>query len=247
MKKTYDDLVPEHKSEVGDFGAYVKYANDVVFKTPEFAQLTRSVVQSLPPLFTKLTNDAMRSCISQSLGFLCLGGSHPFEELMWAHYADSHRGVSLVFFENHEFFQQSGHKAEAIRKVRPVQYSKQRPTYRDVLLQNFDDDGINAELIQSLFFTKSDVWSYETEMRCIRPFSESDETVTVNGKTFHLFSFPPDALQGVAYGLRCSQEDKQRIREILNNINSEYNLKLVDMQIELHESEYELLLRPYNP
>jgi len=73
--------------------------------------------------------------------------------LMWAHYADGHRGFCLEFDSTSEEF----------ARFRRVTYRDSIPTLRviDILL------GSDVDIVESMLTTKNTVWSYEREWRGI--------------------------------------------------------------------------------
>lgn len=102
---------------------------------------------------------------------------HP---LMWAHYADAHRGVALIFEE----------------QVRPrwialaVGYKIERPVLN--LTRIRDEDQLQAALL-----TKSSHWSYEEEFRMV-----------TTGEKIGYNEFPEGALKGLILGARISAEHR---------------------------------------
>jgi hypothetical protein len=83
-------------------------------------------------------------------GVTCFAESNT-DLLMWAHYADGHRGFCLEFDTRAEFFS----------KVIQVAYAPDFPQLGPVEI--FDDDP--SALVQAMIGTKSECWSYEREWR----------------------------------------------------------------------------------
>jgi hypothetical protein len=108
--------------------------------------------------------------------------------LMWGHYADSHRGVCFIFRE-------VMHPYPWI--AFDVTYSEERP---DI---DYTDDP--ETLIRQGVLNKSHQWTYEQECRMF-------EYRRANG----LRSFPAEALVGVIYGARISDEDRAFMDALLN-------------------------------
>lgn len=240
LEVEYNNLAEEHKKTLtlDEF----KALSMSIFQTDIFADILNQFIVGFPKQVAREFTSKIPGYISDALGFLCLV-KDPLHELMWAHYADSHQGVAIVFDQNHNFFQQKGHLAEQLRKVREVRYEKVRPKFTELLAQNINDI-FNKKLLEALFFTKSEIWAYEKEFRCIRPLKEADSVAKVSNKEIHLYNFPADALQGVIFGSRCTKDDQGVILELVENIKKIHGVNLQCSRIDLHEKEYELVLKP---
>ncbi|NOT35828.1 MAG: DUF2971 domain-containing protein [Saprospiraceae bacterium] len=129
------------------------------------------------------------------------------ELLMWAHYADSHRGIALKFdvLKDDDFFYPS----------RRVVYTQEYPKYNYLKGKN--------EVAEKLIFTKSKEWKYEGEIRIIKPKSGQ-------------YKFNPESLVEITFGCKTSKEDEKTILEIarlkyphikiFNAIQNQRNFKL---------------------
>src|SRR5262245_42021305 len=97
----------------------------------------------------------------EKLGILCLTEKSD-NLLMWAHYADHHRGFVLEFDPHHEFFNRKKGGDDLYHHPAKVGYSDTRPSvsFKDYL-------GVVTLL------TKSVEWEYEQEWRMILHFDES--------------------------------------------------------------------------
>jgi hypothetical protein len=125
------------------------------------------------------------------LGVLCLS-EKPDDILMWAHYADRHRGFCLQF-----------DKAGLIswRFCAPVKYQKLYPTFHKFIPL------MEESRIDRLFLlTKSDHWKYEREWRVI---VEPPENGNPDNRKIH---FPQEALTGIIFGVQMHECDKNKVR-----------------------------------
>lgn len=93
---------------------------------------------------------AYRERVTSNVGVLCLSEVHD-DILMWAHYADSHRGVCLVFDASEPFF----------ATAQPVHYRDLRPNVNPVVHSH-------DQMLDAAMFTKSSHWSYEREWRILQ-------------------------------------------------------------------------------
>lgn len=131
----------------------------------------------------------------EGYGIYCLS-EKPDNILMWSHYADSHKGMCLVF------------DADIISKhfnCQPVKYKSTYPSFKQCL-----DSKKNLLNLAPLILTKSKHWKYESEVRLI---VEPEFINEVGAK--RLIKIPSKALVGVIFGCESSYHDKDIIREIL--------------------------------
>jgi len=128
--------------------------------------------------------------------------SDPMNVLMWAHYAENHRGVCIGFDKDvlENSIPVGGYWPPDLRneteKMRRVHYSKARPQY-----QNSE-----RNLLISAFFTKHSSWSYEKEWRLLRPVEFTEED------TVDLKPLPVGALREVILGLNVTPKTVELVR-----------------------------------
>jgi len=118
---------------------------------------------------------------------------HP---LMWAHYAQEHRGICLEF-NTAAIGQERNPLVEAL----PVRYQAHLP-----FLAYFDVSA--EELVTATALTKSDHWKYEDEWRVVR-----------HGAGGKKIPYPPEALTGIALGARISPSDEADVCEWAATLN----------------------------
>jgi hypothetical protein len=126
------------------------------------------------------------------VGSLCTDYINP---LMWAHYADSHKGFCVEY----DF---SNVKEDDLLPL-PVIYSKQivkMPWKYCMLPEGTKGPEFSARLIQAVL-TKHDVWKYENEWRILLP---------ANAESNHKMP----RVSCVYLGAFCSEENEQIILEI---------------------------------
>jgi hypothetical protein len=112
----------------------------------------------------------------------------PDSLLMWAHYADSHRGVCFVFEES---------MTPEPLLVHDVVYRDERPL---VDLTRINED----EQFRGTLLTKGICWSYESEVRMFE-----------YRKPPGYRSFPAQCLTGVVLGSRVSDEHRACIESLI--------------------------------
>lgn len=127
-------------------------------------------------------------------GILSLS-DRPANLLMWAHYADNHRGFVIQFNGRHEFFRTGA--------MGPVEYSETRPIVSITTLDS-----------PEVYFRKSCDWSYEREWRLVRPLIEADTTIETDTTSLHFFDIPPGAITGVITGAMMAEQDYRELCDL---------------------------------
>ncbi len=128
---------------------------------------------------------------------LCANVSNP---VMWAHYADCHKGVAFEF----EF------RGEYVRSLEEVKYSRRR-----VLIgpdDDLDDTETFRRIQMAMLRTKGADWSYEHEYRWVFPLNA--EGVFKNKKGMY-FRHLPRELRRIILGIDCELCEGE-LRELLD-------------------------------
>jgi hypothetical protein len=132
----------------------------------------------------------------------------PDDATMWAHYADSGRGVCFAIDTDAPFGPpivsvDSQGDISSIFTFRPVRYASARPEFADSLLNGLD----NA------FFTKHTDWQTEREIRLLRPidtFERSENGIPIT-------TIRPGAIRSVIIGYAASQETISLVKRLREN------------------------------
>jgi hypothetical protein len=150
------------------------------------------------------------------IGILCLSKKRN-DLLMWAHYADWHRGY-CVGIQKSELSKHFINDA----LIQPNDYKTKFPIYK------FIDPSPNQHIDR--LFTKSKHWAYEKEYRFIKANS-AGTTLTVNN----------EAIREIILGLKMKDVD---INEILKLKNAKFpNAKIY--KCVLSKSEFKVEIRPF--
>lgn len=130
---------------------------------------------------------AMRSQLAQKRGMLCFSTTWR-DPVLWAHYADKHRGLCIGFElpEGHEQFR----KVEYVPKRLPFPKS---PTVNDT---------------RTILFTKYDSWKYEKEVRVFLALNDAE-----NGLYFKNFDLTLRPVIVIA-GARCPLSEGELARAL---------------------------------
>lgn len=167
--------------------------------------------------FDFLVNELRVCCFSKSNESL----------LMWAHYADSHKGICLEY-EVDEYDYKS--------MFFDVNYNQTLPTFEKIRTYppGHPSEGalhisINNE--GRIFNTKSTDWAYEKEVRTLK-FSK-------NSNSKGEWHKPPIKLTSIYFGLRASDDSMRRINKIMphkeNIIFYKTSLLNNEYQISMHK------------
>jgi len=132
--------------------------------------------------------------------------------LLWAHYADCHKGVCIKF--------RTDILIETFKIVKPVVY------YDDFPILDPLKDAQNA--INFAPFCKSKHWEYEEEVR-------------IQTERKGLFSFPPEAIEQITFGLKC-KIPSNKFMQSMNDLGYE---KVKFMETKQARGQYKLYYNEY--
>lgn len=120
--------------------------------------------------------------------------NYPDNELMWTHYANSHKGFCIAY--DIEKLEDSETYLNDVNRM-VVNYKKSPPIIdvRDILGKDF---------LVKMFGTKSKIWSYENEIRLIY-------------SNFGIKKYNPFSLKSIYFGLKMEDEYQKRIIDGLTN------------------------------
>lgn len=174
----------------------------------QFADIIAPFAVEFSPIILDSATEALGNGIYQGLnknvGVLSLTEKRD-DLLMWAHYADHHRGFVIGFDSKHSFFDQRLNEKDDFRHLRPVTYTETRPT-----VQFARDDELAAVLL-----TKSSEWSYEREWRMLLPLALQNKEISVQGNRIPLFEFPSDAVMEIIFGCRINEDTRKEIERFI--------------------------------
>lgn len=160
--------------------------------------------------------------IDEEVGIFSLTRSHE-NLLMWAHYADEHRGAVVeIDIAAPEFVAPSVSGQEA----REVRYSSSRPR---LLLED--------EVRFEPFFTKSPQWAYEEEYRIVRRLKDATEVESTAGDGYpvRVFSCPSHCIRSVIVGQRFYKNRMDLIGAIRDRLMQLKHILVRQARLDLHE------------
>ena len=166
--------------------------------------------------------DAMNAHNASEYGAMCLSKSCT-DPLLWAHYADKHRGICLGF-----------DIPDDPHKVFSVIYGNERELQDpyDLLHKAASQPlEVATDVIMRKLLLKNQRWQYEDEVRLLKPLEK--------GTTFCLFDDEDFALRQVILGLRCKATKKS----ILNRLRG-YNRDVEILKATLSSKEFQIIPVP---
>ena len=125
--------------------------------------------------------------------------------LMWAHYANCHKGVCVEYeLGKKDFMTNQTQQAACIRLMKINYIDAYNPN--ESLDFTKKDTKLNARLA---FATKSKEWEYENEVRMI------GYTPTEESKYVQIALETPNPIKAIYFGVRCSTQRKNKIKNLL--------------------------------
>jgi hypothetical protein len=122
--------------------------------------------------------------------------------LMWAHYADHHRGAVIKLKCIPEL-------DTVLCAAIPILYSREMPLH--MLTKNYRyNQPIGQELVQKLFYVKSIDWSYEKEWRVVCKKRKN------GGQDYDMNNIHKEEIEAVYFGCRMSEDNKGIILRVID-------------------------------
>jgi hypothetical protein len=174
----------------------------------------------------------LAEALQSKVGILSLS-EDPTHPLLWAHYAQSHKGFAIEFDTTHAFFNRRRSETDELYHLRKVIYADRSMKGR--ALTDLDGDDV--------LVTKASPWSYEAEWRMLVPLDDANEILTFEGDTIYLFGFPADAVSGIVLGTRSSEELGARIVRQLGSSIPHAGI----MRATLNGVDQQIVVTPWEP
>lgn len=188
---------------------FMRLKNQLKSQWPALMQQARDMAATHLPKINSIVKHGFTEQLPSMLGVLCLSRNSN-QPLMWAHYAESHRGLMLEFDSAHPAFNRKRSAGDDFGFLRPVLYSKDRP---EITMQTLDSDSV----FDIFALTKAIHWSYEEEIRLIWPLKLADKTVETPLGSIELLSCPNSAVVSVTLGCKASEKTLDEVRQALQS------------------------------
>jgi hypothetical protein len=135
----------------------------------------------------------------------------PDSILMWSHYADSHKGICLLFeTTKHDTIQYLVFEKDDLNYANPILPPDHggilKVRYSDNLPAAYNHVEYDKNQLVPFLITKSPDWAYEKEWRLLLP----DNALSTNNPRYK-----PEQLKGIIFGMNCTKEHKKEIGDIL--------------------------------
>lgn len=190
----------------------------------KFGPAAQQMLKALIPQAQKKLYDSF----NEHIGVLCLSERND-DLLMWAHYADCHKGFVIEFDPESDFFNQRRGPADSLRHLRKVKYSHKRPA---ITLSETSEE--------EFFLTKSDHWKYEAEWRMMMALADFDEKQERDDGDVYLFRFPASAIKSVVFGSKMPESLSD---SIMRDVAFLEGYEHVDFfKASIHPTDYELTI-----
>jgi DUF2971 family protein len=201
-------------------GVSFEELKEIAASRPEFWGPTATAEEN-----SEIWRTALRD-LAESVGIFSLT-EVPDSLLMWAHYAEDHRGFVVEFDCEHPSFTRSVKNNQEFGTLRRVQYSNERPKRSFFQLTGLE-----------VLFTKSKEWEYEREWRIVRKLEDASTAVTSGTSSVYLFQVPPESIRSIILGCRMPADTKDSIAQAVSRNPQLSSLTL--LAAKLHEREFSL-------
>lgn len=195
---------------------HMPHLNREQLRTEVKAILADPLRNPLSPLAAASLQSLHTKRVAEEVGMLCMS-TIPDNILLWAHYADAHQGLCLIFDATTNFF----------APAQKVQYPSLRPKINP--LRDTDD-----LMMTSALLTKSFHWAYEDEWR-----------LTHYRKGPGVYTYPSGALLGVILGAQISSDNEALVRQWIKEAGG--GVALHRGTPSTTESEYRVIITPLAP
>ncbi|MEQ8765181.1 MAG: DUF2971 domain-containing protein [Planctomycetota bacterium] len=225
LDKILAELPPE---VVSLFPGGRSFLRDLVRKQ-ELTSTTRDLTIYIAELLGPMVGPLFHQQLDEKLGVLSFAETGTSAS-MWDRYSDGGRGVVMCLDREDEFFNPEPGFPNSPKNLKPVKYIPERDSKYMLDLDHVET-----------FFTKTDDWAGEREVRMVRQLRECQDTGVTDaaGNRVFVVDLPPSALRAVAFGQRCPDSQREKIREALSQ--SQYgHAALMEAYLDSHSSSIRL-------
>jgi hypothetical protein len=178
--------------------------------------------------FSNILSEYINSLIMSEFGISCFT-NNPESLKMWSHYADSHKGVCLIF---DEVKLKTGISKQPNVSMNKIKYSNQLPFIELVKhdANEDSDDYIGIREEGPFLFNKLCSWI------------EEEETRLLINKNFDLFpdrrlKFDSESLVGIIFGARIGIDNFETIKNLIKEYKKYNNVKFYTSNKDIENSE----------
>lgn len=146
--------------------------------------------------------------------------------LMWSHYADNHAGICIEYSFDIDDFGRNDFNANSVSRFFKVKYIDAQ-----LCPINFETDGGVTLSPEKAFFTKSNDWEYENEVRLLQ-YSANNGALRTQYKLSN-----KSKIVAIYFGWRCSDENIRIIQKLLADTDIRYFKMHIDFS-NVHKLKY---------
>lgn len=184
------------------------------FTSVDAKAMVRSDDVAHPERLIARAQEALRR--TQSHMGMCALSANPTSPLLWAHYADSHKGICVQLSPRADLHALLAH---------PIEYNENYPVLSDIL-----EPAVTRGVLPML--RKSPDWSYEEEWRLVS-----------EGQVNYLQVVAPSAISAVILGMRISDADRAYVLGLMDQREKRYRVRPIVYQAERHPRRYRIQLK----
>lgn len=135
---------------------------------------------------------------------------------MWSHYAQNHEGFVIEFNPDNNFFKTQNNDKEIAKELKSVQYTSERKEI-NIIEEGDDETSILRRIADEVFFTKSNHWKDEEEVRILDRLANHNRKIQTGDQEIYLFDFEPKAVTAIYFGVNISDKTRGDINSILDS------------------------------
>ena len=207
----------------------------------EMAEMVRDAVREYMDYAFDELGEAFGQVVEAELakfGILTLSNT-PSSLLMWAHYAESHRGYLIELDSKHNFFHDS-RSMGAVGRLLRVRYLDERPPVSVRELSTMHP-ALWSNVVRDVLLTKGVQWEYEGEYRMVFPLDDQDYYPhPIVADRYHLFPLPTAAITEVIFGARATSLTKDAVTKAVTGNSQLNHVKLG--QAHISETRFEVTI-----
>lgn len=192
----------------------LKKAGDELGYSPSERVLNKR--KMIANLKRSITEGGWQSSLKNDVG-ICSLTTKPCNLLMWAHYADNHKGI-VVEFKN-EIPHNPEHSEEYLTTFH-VKYQKQKPKI----------DFYNIDVAHDLL-TKGIDWDYEDEIRCLDMHRKAG-----------IHPYKKELLKSIILGIKFDENKFKEIESLIKKVNEQHNLDIKIYKAKILKDQFKIYI-----
>lgn len=208
----------------------VQIQKQVQAQWPAMMEMARETAALVLPKFNSMVKQGFTEILPELLGVLCLS-RNANQPLMWAHYADSHRGMMMEFDTAHPTFNRKRSTDDDFGYLRAVSYTQTRPEMTMAVL-----DGESAFEVFAL--TKADQWNYEEEVRLLLPLHLADLQVETPVGKITLLKCPSSAVASITLGCKSSEQSLHEVQQALQDHPDTAHITIRKAELDIRDFKF---------